>query len=354
MRRVVQLALLAIIAALVGTPPLVAQDEPAVAIRFLTQKEAAVAIVDEATEPYFSLMQPAEMLAKTSVPLEATDLVKQRDECRQRYRDAAREFTDDEKAAVTDAVNEIHDALKSAYPLVADTPWNFIKLDPSIEGGFPFTHGACIVLPDWVAVKMAQLAKAKQHPARSRFGEILLHEQCHVVQRAHAALFADLYVNVWGFVRAKGLPSCPWLDRVQILDPDGVDTGWVFPSKSGATTTYWQPLVTLDPDAKRPRMPKDFVVVGVALDRKGASFVPRVPKDAKDGKPEMRELELVEGYTAAFGRVPENFHPNETCAVMFSWLAMQEHVAREGPGLVSHAEVDFTKFRAWCRAKLHK
>jgi len=345
---------LAFVAALAGPSPLVAQDEPAVAIRFLDRKEAAAAIVDESTAPYFSLMQPLEMLAKTSVPLEAKDLAAQRDECRRRYAEAVREFTDDEKAAIADAAREITGALRMSYPLFAETPWSFLKLDPSIEGGMPFTRGAAIVLPDWVAVKMAQLGKTKQRPARSRFGEILVHEQCHVLQHAHPALFADLYVNVWGFIRAKGLPSCPWLDRVQILNPDGVDTGWVFPSKSGGTTTYWQPLVTIAEGATRPRMPKDFVLLGVALDRKGASFAPRVPKDAPDGKPETRELELVEGYTAAFGRVPENFHPNEISAVMFSWLAMSEHVARNGPGLTDHSEVDFTKFRAWCRAKFAK
>jgi hypothetical protein len=294
------------------------------------------------------------MFAKTSTPFESTQLDVQRDECRRRYRDAVREFTDEEKAAITDAVNELVTCVRGAYPLVVETPWTFLKLDPSIEGGMPFTHGACIVLPSWEADRMAKLFATKQHPARSRFGETLLHEQCHVVQRAHAALFADLYVGVWGFIRAKGLPSCPWLDRVQIVDPDGVDVGWVFPAKNGPATEYWQPLVTLDPDAKRPRMPKDFVLLGVALDRKGASFIPRVPKDAKDGRPETRPLDEIAAFNAEFGRVGENFHPNETCAVMFSWLAMQELVAREGPGLQDHSQVDFTKFRAWCRAKLRK
>jgi len=50
--------------------------------------------------------------------------------------------------------------------------------------------------------------------------------------------------------------------------------------------------------------------------------------------------------------VPENFHPNETFAVLFSWLAMKDHVAETGPGLENHAAVDFTKFRDWCRKHL--
>jgi len=351
MRRALVLACLV---AFAGSSPLVAQDEPSVAIQFLTQKEAAVAIVDESTEPYFALMQPLEMIAKTSTPLESKDLAAQRDECRARYRDACREFTDDEKTAIADAVREIHDALKLAYPLFAETPWTFLKIDPSIDGGMPFTRGAAIVVPTWLAEKMAKFHAADPHVARSGFGETLIHEQCHVLQRAHPALFADLYVNVWGFVRAKGLPSCAWLDRQQILDPDGVDTGWVFVSKDGKATTYWQPLVTIAEGKIRPRMPQDFELLAVALDRKGASFAPRIPKDAKDGKPETMELDLVPGFGAAFGRVPENFHPNETFAVMFSWLAMSEHVARAGPGLRDHSEVDLAKLKAWCRAKFAK
>jgi hypothetical protein len=47
--------------------------------------------------------------------------------------------------------------------------------------------------------------------------------------------------------------------------------------------------------------------------------------------------------------VPENFHPNETFAVLFSWLSMKEQLAGTGPGLEAHADVDFTKFRDWCR-----
>jgi len=354
MRRVVQPALLAAVVALVGSTPLAAQDAPPLDIRFLTYKEAAAAIVDDSQAPYFSLLQPLEMLVKTGTRLEATDLAKQRDECRQRYRDAVREFTDDEKAAVTDAVTEVHDALRLSYPLVVETPWRFLKLGSPMECGLPHSRGPCIVLPDWAPQQMAQLRKAGEHPARSKFGEMILREQCHVVERAHPEIFADLFTHEWGLVRAKGLPSCPWLDRFQFLDPDGVDVGWVIAEKAGGTTEHWQPLRVLDDAVAHPRAPQNLVSIGVRVDRKGASFAPRVAKDAVDGKPEIKLLSLVESYAAAFGQVSGYHHPAEACACLFSWLAMYENVAKSGPGLGNHANVDFTKFRAWCRAHLHK
>lgn len=220
-----------------------------------------------------------------------------------------------------------------------------MKLANSIEGGMPFTHGPCVVLPEHVAAKFAAARAKGVDPAKSALGEILVHEQCHVMQRARPALFADLYVNVWGFVRAKGLPSCPWLEKQQIVDPDGVDVGWVFPAKDAKGASYWQPLVILAEGVARPRMPQDFELIGVALDKKGASFAPRV---GKDGRPERKPLDEIPAFTAEFGRVPENFHPNETFAVLFSWLAMKDHVAASGPGLENHSAVDFTKFKSWC------
>lgn len=307
---------------------------------FLSGKEAADAVVDESIEPYFSLLQPLEMVAKTGAPLTATTLDAQRDECRRRYRDAVREFSNDEKAALGDAAARLQALLKEAYPLFAKSPFRFIKLAPSIEGGMPHTRGASIVVSERMAAQAAALRKRGVDLSRSGFGQTLLHEQCHVVERARPALFADLYVNVWGLVRAKGLPDTPWLRKQQIVNPDGPDVGWVFPAKDGR---FWQPLVMIKEGVALPKMPRDFVLVGVALDKKGEGFLPR---SAADGRAETKPLDEIPDWQAAFGHVPENFHPNETFAVLFSWLALKD-VA--GTGIEKHPDVEFTRLEAWCR-----
>ena len=332
-----------------ATPAALRADDAAasqVEVRFLDRKGAAAAIVDESMEPYFSLLQPLEMIAKTGSPLAAKDLPAQRDECRKRYQEGVLEFTDAEKSAIGDAARAVSAALKDAYPLFASTPWSFLKLDDAFEGGMPHTRGPHIVFSPSVAAMFAGARAGGADPAHSVLGEVLVHEQCHVVERAHPKLFADLFVNVWGFVRAEGLESCPQLTKVQLKNPDGVDVGWVFPEKEGGSTVYWQPLVVLRDGVERPRMPRDFVTIGVRCVKKGRAFHPEMSKEAT---PVTMPLDEINAYHAAFGHVDENFHPNETFAVLFSWLAMKDHVGAAGPGLDDHSSVDFTKLREWCK-----
>jgi hypothetical protein len=309
-------------------------------------KEGQAAIVDESMEPYFSILQPLEMIAKTGAPLESKDLAAQRDECRARYRAAVREFTDDEKSAIAETARTVSAALKTAYPMFAATPWSFLELDGSIEGGMPHTRGPHIVLPTSWAPRFVQMKARGMDLVKSALAEVLVHEQCHVLQRAKPALFADLYTNVWGLVHAKDIPNCPAIERTRVVNPDGPDMRWIFAAKEGASTSYWQPMILMPADATVPRMPQDFRVVAIALDRKGDAFVQRTDKD---GAPVTTPLGEVAAYQAAFGHVTENFHPNETFAVLFSWLASKEHLG--GPAQ-RQGGVDFTELRDWCRRHL--
>ncbi len=334
-----------VLAALALLPVSVHSEEATkVSVTFLDRAAAATAIVDEKPEPYFSVLQPFEMIAKTGGKVTAKDLSDQRNECRKIYQASVHEFTEEEKTAIRDTVVRIHDALKEQYPLFAETPWSFLKLDRSIEGGMAHTRGAHIVIPDSVARKFVDARAHGVDPLRSSLSRKLVHEQSHVVQRAHPDLFAEFYTQTWGFLRAKKLPSCPWLDKVQIVNPDGADVGWVFPAKDAGATTYYQPLVVLRDGVTAPRMPQDFETIGLVMEKKGDSFALRI---GKDGKPAMCPLDGIPPWQAAFGDVEENFHPNEIFAVLFSNLVMKDHLGEEGPGL-EPCTTDLTKLREWC------
>src|SRR5690606_29298620 len=67
-------------------------------VSFLSQEEAQEAFVAESIEPYFSLLMPAEMAAKTRSAVTGDTLEAQREATRQRYRASALAFTDSEKA----------------------------------------------------------------------------------------------------------------------------------------------------------------------------------------------------------------------------------------------------------------
>ena len=328
MSRRILLALLAAAAAHAGEP----------AVAFLEGDAGRAAIVDESVEPYFSLLQPMEMATKTGRPLEAKDLAAQRDECRERYRAAIRDFTEGEKAALTALAGKIHDAWKGDYPLFAGTPWSFLKVALPIEGGLPHTRGRTIVLPETLAPFLARLTPE----AEPQIAELLVHEQCHVVQRLHPGVFEPLYTGPWGFVRAKGLRPGEALESRQVVNPDGVDMGWVFPVKGG----YIQPFLIFS-DGKEPRrMPRDFREIAVPVEKDGAGF------RTKAGAAPV-PLASAREHQERFGAIGQTYHPNEIFACLFSAMVLRDDFG--GPGLRAPCEVvgkDFEKLREWCRKHL--
>lgn len=344
------LAVVLALAVAVAAPAARADDPPRPEVRFLSREEAATALSDESAEPYASRFQTLEIFAKTGW-LSGEKFDSQREGAARAYRTACRDFTADEKAAIGDTARALDDALGGAYPLFAQTAWQLIKLEGVMEGGLPHTRGRCVVLSDRFLKQVMQLRAEGGDLPKSHVGELLVRVKCHVMQRAWPAMFERLYVDVWRFIRAKDLPSCPWLVKHQLLNPDGLDVGWVYPVKSKSGAEYWQPLQILKEGVAQPRMPDDVQLVAVALDKRDASYAPRA---VGDGRPVMRPLAELPEYAKAFGAVSDNVHPNATCAVMFSWIAMRHIGATTGPGLEDHSAVDLAALTAWCKKSFAK
>ena len=315
-------------------------------VTFLEGEAGRKAIVDESVEPYFSLLQPIEMAAKTKASLEGADLAAQRADCRRLYQEAVIAVTDEEKKAVTALVTRVHGAWASQYPLLAKTAWSFIPLADTIEGGLPHTRGSSIVLQQAVLHMMVRAAKKPEDPITPEMLGLLAHEQSHVVQRLHPEMFARLYTGAWGYVRAKDVASHPWLDRQHLGNPDGIDVGWVFPLKEDGATTYIQPLVVFSEGPEPRSMPQDFQAIGVTMEKKGDAFRPK-----EDGeRPLFRDLGTLPAYQDLWGGVGETFHPNEIFACLFAGMVVKDHF--KGPGLERPSEAagkDFARLRSWCR-----
>lgn len=331
-----------------GAPAVEGKEAAKPTVTFLSAEEAAKALVDESIEPYFSLLQPIEMRAKTGgEALAAQELGAQRDECRERYRRGVREFDDDQKAAITSLAERLHAAWSTAYPRLADLPWSFLGVEDSIEGGLPHTRGRHIVLGTSVARAIAASVRAGAAAQREQIG-LLAHEQCHVLQRLDPALFRPLYVS-WGFARADGLTPAPEVLPRHVVNPDGPRVEWVFPVGRGASAIWHHPLVAFR-DMESPNMPRDMEVLSVEMTKDGASYRPK--RDA-EGKALLHPLESVTPYGDAFGGIGENFHPNEIFAVFLSTMVVHDSFGGGGlPRPCDAAGKDFTTFRAWCRKNL--
>lgn len=287
-------------------------------ITFLDADAGRAAIVDESLEPYLSLLQPMEMSAKTGKEITGDTLDAQRAECGKRYQNAVGEFTDDERAALSWYVERIDRALGKDYPLFTGTPWSFLKVGASIEGGMPFTHGTHILFSPAVLRDLVTLSKSRtERDALKLAGELLVHEQSHVVQRLHPAPFAKLFHALWGFERAERIEEGAWLAQHRAVDPDGVDGRWVFPFGAGGRDGWLLPAVVFRDGPGLRRMPQDFLLVGLTLEKSGDGF--KVKTDA-DGKPVSRPLPEIAEYASRFPPMEDIYHPNEAAAAIFAQL----------------------------------
>ncbi len=305
--RTLHLALFLIVAACTAF----AEQGPDVA--FLTAEQAKTAIIDESVEPYFSLLQTQEMSAKTGSEIDGDTLTVQRDACRKRYQAGVREFSAAEQAALVHVVAGVQPYLIAHFPVFAAEPWRFIKLSRSFEGGMPHTRGHCIVLSDDVLPMF--IAGAAQ-PLNPQGTMLLVHEQTHVIQRLHHELFAPLYIESWGMVL---MPSAPpptgELAKHQLVNPDGISCVWAFPVTTDGKTELIQPQVLLGGNKAVPRMPADFDVVALSVEKHGEAY--DYMRKA-DGGHRSAPLESISAYIDAFAPSNENFHPNEICAELFS------------------------------------
>ncbi len=309
-----------------------AGDPSAPTIEFLDVEEGRRAFGDDRAEPYFEHMRRLEIRAKSQTLHQAPSLAVIRSACRSTFVLAVQEFTDAEKAAVSEFVTALHPTLARRFPAVARLPWRFIKVAEHIEGGLPHTRGDCIILPANAVTQLVALSASTEEKARLSGQVVMAHEQLHVLQRARPKLFEDLYTHVWGLERVDRIDSCEFLTARQMLNPDGVDTRWIFAYERDGQKRYIWPLLYSSVVEGTPRIPQDFATHGIKVEPVAPGHYRVVTDDA--GRPMIRPLNSIGPYMAKFCGVRSNvYHPNEASAHLFSQL-----VAAYATDSLSHAD----------------
>jgi hypothetical protein len=148
----------------------------------------------------------------------------------------------------------------------------------------------------------------------------------HVFQRAKPGTFDSVYTEIWGFIKAVEISSTPWLEEHHLVNPDGPDCCWVFPTGKAADRRYMLPLLVFAEGEGLKRMPQDFRMIAVELVGEDGRFAPKL--DA-DGRPAYQNLHEVSEYCDMFPTTGNVYHPNEACASLFTTLAMAELRARQ-------------------------
>jgi hypothetical protein len=278
-------------------------------VHFQSPGEARAELTEGAALDYFGRLQLGEMRAKTGLPLRNLSLEAARERTRQAYGASVEEFSGDEQAALRDVVEHLQPVLRTRAPLYARTPWSFIKVADTIEGGLPHTRGASIVLSHGLLAAMAQAHAKQGFDQPSDFWNLLVHEQTHVLQRQQPSLFKDLYTGPFGFrqVRVDALPD--WLRIRRVVNPDAPDVDWAFSIAEAGGTRWYLPDILLA-DMEHPAMPRDFQVVALPIHLKDESA-----EYADAAMPEHPQgLERLNAFVARFPLHEELFHPNEIAA----------------------------------------
>ena len=240
-----------------------------------------------------------EIRARMRSPLAGLTLAQARAAVRAWDAERVLAFTDAEREALHGVIERMQPLLVARAALYARTPWSFIKLDDSAEGGMPHTRGPHIVLPKAVvegATAMhREMSEAGKLAVTPRGRSLLLHEQTHVLERADPARFEPLFTDVFGFTRMAPAPTSAWLDAHVGTNPDGPDLVWAFALEQVGGNGWIMPVVTF-PDVEVPLMPQQFQALGLEVVKTGGDW--KMVEQA--GVPNSRALERIAGYDAHF------------------------------------------------------
>lgn len=313
----------------------------------LVDDAAKQAFVTEEREPYFSLLQPREMAAKTGHVIAGSVLSKQQEQVRVAYRQSVLNCTPGEIKALEGYIAVIEAGLKPHYPGLLALPWRIVKVADSIEGGLPHTRGGVIVLSQSMLDAIEKTAQMEKWDLG--IINVLIHEQIHVIQRTMGPTFARLYEEEWGFRRAEKIKGATaWLAQHQIVNPDGVDVQWVWPVPH-TSRVIW-PRVILEGESNMPVMPGDFRMIGIELAPSADGYV---VVTGKGGSPRYRSLRDEEIYMQKFGAVSSIYHPNEIAAdylgnlAVFDCLIDKSRIPQEKLAIVEEV---YRPVRAWARS----
>jgi len=322
-------------------------------VEFPKLEEARQIIVDD--DAYFDRLQILEMGAKTGRPITGRTPEQRLAECKQRYADATRAFSASEKTAVRWYVARLHPMLAEHYPLLAEKPWSFLKVDDAIEGLMTSSRGNHLILNERIANFM--LRYWRQRSARQqglyRFSRTLVHEQLHILQRQKPELFHPLYEKIWGFKRVGPIQATPWLDRLQLTNPDAMDLTWAMPiGEKDRRTWIWPRLVLAHDAGGPPKMPDDLRMIAIELEEKDGRFT--VKLEYRD-EPVYKPLKDIPGYMERFPIADLVYHPDEITADLFGEMFALDHF--DTPGLPQPdrrllLERTVGPLRDWCRENL--
>lgn len=285
-------------------------------VEFLNITEAAISILDETYEPYFSQLQIREIHALTGSLPPISNLGEARDFARDKFASAVTSFTDNEKEAIQFTISVINKTLRAnSLEIIANHSWKFIKIEDWLCGGFAHTRGDFIILSQRHLQHLSQswsqtMTHSDSVEVIKKLGSLLVHEQFHCLQRKYPEKFEELYTKSWGFEKACILADSS-IAINQLMNPDAPKAEWV----TNYDGSYLWIRTLINSNIVKPKMGKDFIDVVFTLEKNEATY--SVVKDSLSN-PKVKSLSDYPKYVNSFPVTQGLDHPNEISAYMFS------------------------------------
>ena len=285
-------------------------------IAFLSKQEGQVSILDESLELYFSQLQEREIHVFTGVKPPMNNMDSIRDFARSKFSSAVISFSTEEKACILYVIKEITYVLnKNNLGLISKYPWKFIKIENWLCGGFAHTRGNCIIISqkhlDLLTTNWStNMSKNDQKSLVNKFGQLLIHEQFHCLQRTRKDIFEILYRESWGFRKVKVLDE-NFIILNQLSNPDAPIPEWAYYLNG----EYYWVRTLIKENIERPKMGADFIDLVFILNHRSDKFYIK-----RDELGDLVKFPLVE-FSPYINRFPVKRgldHPNEISAYMFS------------------------------------
>ena len=172
--------------------------------------------------PYFRLMNQTDRIIKKDT-IQNCNLIK--------------DWNKDEKKALLKMLVYAQIKTKCNFGFqrkIMSTPWKFVKLDSSVENGFPHTHNDIIFLPtNFVETIKNGVENDDVEVVYEKLGHILIHEKVHVWQRVEPELFYNLYrmMNIERLQFSE--KTRKWLRKNTRTNPDGLELEWGYKDERG-------------------------------------------------------------------------------------------------------------------------
>ena len=189
------------------------------------------------------------------------------------------------------------------YPKITQE-WSFIKVNNTIENGYPHTRKNTIILSSNSIKNLVNSYYTNDlRNGLLTYGSLFIHEKIHVMQRQYPSIFDDLYLNYWKFTKASKIYNSKKYINKNRTNPDGMSLNWIF------NNNIW--LMCLYNSESMSNVNYVGIYLNLLDEQKLIYEVPKNPK--------IVELLKIPEFRNFFISVNHNhYHPNELSAEIFS------------------------------------